>query len=679
MPDKNKLRLLPLFTGHAKRSSMTCEYKCANACFHEVPNTSDNAYFGDILNAAVSRRGMLRATAVVGVAGAVAGSGAELAAADPGKGKGNGRGTHKPGRGHQFDAVAPNTEDAIVVPEGYEQDIVIRWGDPLFSGVPEFDIDAQTAAAQRQQFGYNNDFLGVFPLTGHDHLLCVNHEYTNEEIMFRGYSSSKPTKAQVEISWAAHGLSVVAVRGTARTGQLTPILDHELNRRFHTNSPFEVTGPAAGHADLKTSADPQGKTVLGTLSNCSGGLTPWGTWLTAEENWHGYFANSSAVTEPTAAARLKRYGVPAGATGRKWEKFDKRFDVAQEPNEVNRFGWVVEIDPFDPNSTPKKRTMLGRTKHEAAQPLVDSEGHVAVYSGDDERFDYLYKFVSSEKMAKGNSAAAKKHNATLLDHGTLYVAKFAGDSPREIDGDGSLPNDGEFDGVGQWIALCTDKVSYVDGFTVEEVLIYTRLAADAMGATKMDRPEDVEPHPETGTVYIACTNNTARTEEVDEANPRKNNKHGHIIELDEDAHDPRSTTFTWRIFLLAGDPEDPGTYFAGFDKSQVSPISCPDNVAFDEHGNLWISTDGNALGTNDGLFKAPVTGDQRGHVQQFLSVPQTSECCGPYVSDDRILVCVQHPGEETGSSVDSPASHWPDGGSSVPRPSVAVAWKSRGR
>lgn len=211
--------------------------------------------------------------------------------------------------------------------------------------------------------------------------------------------------------------------------------------------------------------------------------------------------------------------------------------------------------------------------------------------------------------------------------------------------------------------------------SAQEVYVFTRQAADLVGATKMDRPEDVEPHPTTGTVYVALTNNTRRTA-ADEPNPRVNNKHGHVLEVMESGNDPAATTFTWNVFLLCGDPNDSSTYFAGADKSKVSPISCPDNVTFDKYGNLWISTDGNQLGAHDGLFGVATEGKYRGEVRRFLSVPNGAETCGPWVADERVLVCVQHPGETDGASFEAPSSHWPDGGSSIPRPSVVGVWRS---
>ncbi|MFE2459883.1 PhoX family protein [Streptomyces sp. NPDC059402] len=671
------------------RSAMTCRFRCGDACFHEVPNTSDNEYVGDVIAGALSRRSMMRAAAVVTVAAAGAGAvgvaGAPSAQAAPAAGgKGHGKPSRDRGaRGLRFTPVAPNTDDAVTVPEGYRQDVVIRWGEPILRGAPAFDPERQSAKAQAGQFGYNNDFLALLPLRGeHDRqLLVANHEYTDEVLMFRGYDPENPTREQVEIAWAAHGLSVVAVEEERRSGRLTPVARHRLNRRVTATTEFRLTGPAAGSDLVKTSADRTGRKVLGTLNNCSGGTTPWGTTLHGEENFNQYFANASSATD-------KRYGIGTGATERKWERFDKRFDVAQEPNEVHRFGYVVELDPYDPESTPRKHTALGRFKHEAATVRLTHDGRPVVYTGDDERFDYFYKFVGSKRMRHGNSRWAREHNLSLLDEGTLYVAKLSGDSPAiEIDGTGTLPRDGEFDGGGEWIPLVTatedGAVSHVEGMSAEEVCVFTRLAGDKVGATKMDRPEDIEPSPTTGKVYVALTNNSNRGKAgyagPDEANPRNSNKHGHVLELTERWNRADATRFGWSLFLVAGDPEDPATYFAGFPKDRVSPISCPDNVAFDDHGNLWISTDGNALGSHDGLFGVATKGDRRGELKQFLTVPTGAETCGPLVQDRRVLVAVQHPGEVDGASVEQPASTWPDGPGKIVRPAVVAVWRADGR
>ncbi|MET9715261.1 PhoX family phosphatase [Streptomyces rochei] len=673
-----ELPLLP--AGHnTARSALTCRYRCGDACSHDAPNRSLNPYFGDIVQRALTRRGVLKGSAVIALAVGGSTLAASPAVAAPTAGR-------RPSRGLDFEPVAPNTADAVTIPAGYAQQVVIRWGDPVLAGAPRFDARKQSAWAQARQFGYNADYMALLDLPRRrDHqLLVVNHEYTNEEIMFYGYVPATPTREQVETAWAAHGLTVLVVRADRRSGRLWPVTSDALNRRITATTPIRLTGPAAGSDLLKTHADPAGRTVLGTLNNCGGGITPWGTVLTGEENFNQYFANAAAVTDPAARARLARYGLPTGASGRKWERFDDRFDIAKEPNEPNRFGWVVEIDPHDPTSTPRKRTALGRFKHEAAEPRLTRDGRVTLYMGDDERFDYLYKYISKEKYRKGGSRAAREHNMDLLDEGTLYVAKFTGDSPaEEIDGTGKLPEDGAFDGAGEWIPLATGNVSHVPGMSADEVYVFTRLAADKVGATKMDRPEDVEPHPHTGRVYVALTNNSDRGATgktgPDEANPRKGNKHGHVLELEERRGDAAAQFFSWRLMLVCGDPEDPSTYFAGFDKDRVSPISCPDNLTFDPHGNLWIATDGNALGSNDGLFAVPVKGSGRGHVQQFLTVPKGAETCGPIITEDRILVAAQHPGETDGATAENPGSRWPDGAERVPRPAVVTVWKENRR
>ncbi|WP_433870589.1 PhoX family protein [Saccharopolyspora sp. CA-218241] len=642
-------RPLPL----AGRARATCRHRCGDQCAGPPPNPSDAPHFGDVLRAVLDRRGLLKAGAVVGTSIAVlpALPGREARAAP----------------GLDFTPIRPSTADAVVVPDGYRQDVVIRWGDPVLPGAPQFDPDAQTPEAQAAQFGYNNDFCALLPLSGHLDLMVNNHEYTSEEFLFRGYDPAHPTEEQVRIAWAAHGMSVVVLD---RRGAPRPV-PHRLNRRITLHTEFEVRGPAAGSDLLKTPADPTGTRVLGTMNNCSGGVTPWGTVLSGEENFHFYFAGADRITDPETTRRLGRYGIRGGASDRGWERFDSRWDLARQPNEPNRFGWVVEVDPYDPGSTPVKHTALGRLKHEGATVRIADDGRVVAYTGDDERFEYLYRFVSDGRVKRGGSRHARRHNMALLDSGTLSVARFTGDSPpAELDGSGTLPADGEFDGTGEWIPLAHGDVSFVPGMSAEEVHVFTRLAADAVGATRMDRPEDVQPHPRTGRVYCALTNNRRRDPaEVDEANPRAANKHGQVLELDDDH---TGTAFRWNLLLVCGDPNDPSTYFGGFDKSQVSPISCPDNLAFDRHGNLWITTDGNALGANDGLYAVPLDGPQRGRVMQFLSVPRGAEACGPVIDDDLVLVSAQHPGEVDGADADHPASHWPDGGNSLPRPAVVA-------
>jgi hypothetical protein len=498
-------------------------------------------------------------------------------------------------------------------------------------------------------------------------LLWVNHEYTNPELMFPGYSANNPTREQVDIELAAHGGTVVEIERRVRRfpfGGREWAVDvfSPYNRRTTAKTVCQITGPAAGHELLKTSEDQTGTLVQGTLNNCAGGVTPWNTIITAEENFNQYFANLGMLpNSDSRKSQHTRYGLTTGASERKWERFYDRFDISKEPNEPFRFGYAVEINPFNPNTPPKKRTALGRFKHEAATFAVAPDQRVVCYTGDDERFDYMYKFVTEGKFNPSLGAA----NGDLLDKGVLYAAKF---------------ND---DGTGVWIPLVAGQGPLAN-WTQAEICINTRLAADLVGPTKMDRPEDIEPNPVNGKVYCVFTNNTQRGTSgrpaTDKANPRANNLHGHIIELTEKNGDPAATEFTWDIFMLCGNPSvaTDGAYFAGFDPSRVSPISSPDNIMFDKQGNLWISTDGQ-IGTfrmNDGIYVVPTEGPDRGFLRQLLSGLPGGELAGPALAlNDRYLFAsIQHPAE--GSTLANPSSKFPDGG--IPRPAVVVVENAGG-
>ena len=678
-------RPLPM-VGHTRgnRLAITCELKCGSACSHPVPNTSDNRRFRDIVDAAISRRtalglgGGLTAAVVVGAAGAAP------ALAD--------HGTAPKGGGKlDFEAIAPvpRTVDDMTVPEGYDWATIIRWGDPLFEDSPEFDLENQTRDSQSAQFGYNCDYLNVISDGQSDragYLVC-NHEYTNENIMFPPQQLTSNREDVVDAAIAAHGLSIVDLERDKQGEPWSYVRGGRRNRRITGFTPFTVDGPAAGSDLLKTVEDPEGRTVLGTLNNCAGGTTPRGTVLSGEENFDQYFIGTGKPEE-------ERIGIAPGPTSRRWDLVHPRFNLNNEgyANEANRFGWIVEIDPEDPESTPVKHTALGRFKHEAGTVTISRDGHAVVYSGDDQADDYVYKFVSAKQYREGDKA----HNMTLLSEGTLYVARFEGDSPAgEIDGSGAVPSDGAFDGTGTWVPLVQGEESLVPGFTAAEVLINTRLAADEVGATKMDRPEDVEPNPVTGKVYIALTNNSGRSADaVDEANPvavpEGGNRDGHVIELIEDDGDHTSLSFGWNVLLLAGDPEtSESAYFSGFPVEKVSPISCPDNLAFDSRGTLWISTDGQPgkIGYADALHKVTLEGPERGRVEQFLAVPADAETCGPVIHDrdDSVFVAVQHPGEggEWGAHTSYFPDFVPDGPLSgeevaVPRPSVVQVFSTAG-
>ncbi len=677
-------RSLPM-ADHArgKRLAVTCQYKCANACLGPECNSSHNETFQEVAAAALSRRALLGLGAAGAVAVAVGGLRGQTPLSGPGSSGVGGAGAAfaRPAGGSlPFDPIAPVNRlvDEFTVPAGYTWRPIIRWGDPLFSNAPAFDINAQSPAAQAVQFGYNSDYLDIVAdPSGKTGVLVNNHEYVNPEIMFAPTTDAAELQRRGDIYKAAQGMSVVEIT-RKRTGQpWSYVVDGKRNRRITVETVFELTGPAAGSDLVKTAADPEGRWVHGTLGNCAGGTTPWGTILSGEENFNGYFAWAA---DTPAQKRYQSSSSTSTSTG--WDKYDPRFD-AHNPdyvNEPNRFGYIVEIDPQDPTSTPRKHTAMGRFKHEGANVIVAEDGRVVAYMGDDERNDYLYKFVSKNKIS-----GSRKKNLQLLSEGDLYVAKFAGNSPAgQITGTGALPADGKFDGSGTWIPLTQNGQSVVPGFTTDQVLVYTRLAADAVGATKMDRPEDVEPNPKTGKVYLALTNNSGRSAAtLDEANPVTGNRYGHVIEMTETAGQA-GTTFGWSILLLCGDPAlFANTYFAGFPKELVSPISCPDNVAFDSAGNLWISTDGapSTIGYNDGLFLVPLEGAERGHVQQFLSVPREAETCGPVIhdKDGLVFVAVQHPGE--GGTFAAPTSFFPDydstapGSVRAPRPSVVQVYR----
>jgi uncharacterized protein len=428
--------------------------------------------------------------------------------------------------------------------------------------------------------------------------------------------------------------------------------------------------------------------VLGMLNNCAGGTTPWGTVLTCEENFNQYFANANDVVNAVTKASHLRYGVMGAATGRGWERVYDRFDSKKSPNEPFKHGWVVEIDPDDPASVPIKRTALGRFKHEGATTVVATTGQVVVYSGDDQQFDYFYKYVSHDSYvpAKG------KANGSLLDNGTLFVARLWPDGP------------------GEWLPLNHNRRSELTaarGFADQaDVLLRTRQAADAVGATKMDRPEDVEVNPVTGRLYVLMTNNAARTASATDdgeraANPRfdprTGNRTGHVIEIVPTNGNHAGMQFRWEVFLLAGETKPvrtlreatsaTSTYYAGY-TGDVSPIGAPDNVAFSPDGLMWLATDGqpNAISRNDALHCVVTTGPNRGLLKQFLSVPAGAETCGPVFTPDQttLFIAVQHPGEDgtlarAGDLTSNTQSSWPDGPNTVPRPATVAIRHTEGK
>ncbi|MGK2876426.1 MAG: PhoX family protein, partial [Nocardioides sp.] len=639
IPTRRTLPLIDEEFRHGSRSLKTCEYKCGNACDYSAPNTSDNAHVRESIGDLLQRRSLLKGAAAVGAGALVLTP--NLAAAATGGAAGPRPVAAKPATANlgkaAFTPVAPNRRDAVVVPPGFDHNVVMRWGDPVLAGAPRFDPHQQSVEAARMQFGYNCDYVGVVPITDargratNRALMVVNHEYTNPELMFPSGVYGADEMKEIEI--ANHGMSVVEIKRGQVDGSwyaVKPSAKTVHNRRIHAGTEFKIDGPAAGSDLLKTSADPEGTTALGTFNNCAGGVTPWGTILSGEENFNQYFDKSGALDDSSGYyARLSLTG--SGTRG--WSSVEDRFDMTLEPNEPNRFGWVVEVDPFSPEEAPVKHTMLGRFKHEGANVTITESGYVVAYMGDDQAGDYLYKFVSSKKYVDSDKPSARKRNKKLLSHGTLYVAQLTG-----TDGD---TTQAPYTGTGEWIPLCSDTTSYVPGMSVEQVLVFTRNAADLVGPTKMDRPEDVEVNPVNSKLYVALTNNSSRGNSampVDEANPigsstvypviggapaiQSGNRNGYVLEISPVA-DHLVLTFTWDLFLVCGHPDAPESWFAGFDKSQVSPISCPDNLAFDSVGNLWISTDGAYApqGMNDGIHRVPVAGENRGKVETFITMP----------------------------------------------------------
>ncbi|AZO72562.1 MAG: PhoX family phosphatase [Mesorhizobium sp.] len=638
-------------------------------------NPTDNRTMGEIIAARFSRRGFLKGSLAVSAIAATVSPLALVAADDARAAEGS---------AFKFDELEAGIDDKHHVAPGYDADVLLRWGDPLFADSPEFDPTKQSAEAQARQFGYNNDYVGYIPIDGSaEHgLLVVNHEYTNPHLMFPGIVKivekdgkkaaevAPLSKEQVDVEMAAHGGTIVEIRKEG--GKWQVVRDGKLNRRIMSTTEMALSGPVAGHDRVKTNADPSGAKVIGTFNNCAGGVTPWGTYVMAEENIHGYFSGELPEGHKEAA-NYKRLGIPEGAY--EWGTHYDRFNLAKEPNEPNRFGWIVEVDVNDPTSVPRKRTAMGRFKHEGAESIVAKDGRVVFYLGDDERFDYVYKFVTKGTFNPSDRAA----NMNLLDDGTLHVAKFAEDGSVEwmpiVFGQGPLTAENGFAGQA-------------------DVLIETRRAADLLGATKMDRPEDIQPNAGNGKVYVMLTNNSKRkADQVDAANPRAANAFGHIIEIVEDGGDFAATKGKWEVLLKCGDPSvaDVGATFSTATTAN-GWFGMPDNCAVDSAGRLWVATDGQgpkATGRTDGLWAVDTEGAARATSKLFFRVPIGAEMCGPlFAPDDQTaFVSVQHPGDGgedwegfgRPSYYEDPSTRWPDFKPDMPvRPSVVAITRQGG-
>jgi len=570
-----------------------------------------------------------------------------------------------------FKGIAAATTDTITLPPGYKSSVLISWGQPLQKNAPAFDPSGNgTARAQEMQFGDNNDGMSLFPFPGDNNraLMAINNEYTNYRYLF-SHGGQPQSAEDVHKAQASEGVSVIEVQ-RRRGGQWQFVQESRYNRRIHGNTPIRLRGPAAGHDLLKTSADKSGKKVLGTFQNCANGMTPWGTYLTCEENFTDCFGSSKSDLQFDEAQ--KRYGATVTSREINWHLYDPRFDLAKNPNELNRHGWVVEIDPFDPDSTPVKRTALGRFKHENAALAQTNDGRAVVYMGDDERGEFIYKFVSRERINHRNAKA----NRNLLDHGTLYVARFdAGD------GNPDHPK-----GKGQWIELTHGKngLDASSGFADQaQILIHARLAASAVGATRMDRPEWIVVSPKDGQVYCTLTNNSKRGEDgqpVGGPNPRAKNVYGQILRWRTDRDDHAAKTFSWDLFVVAGNP----TAHAGTPKAGSSNINAenmfnsPDGLGFDKAGRLWILTDGDVSNTGDfagmGNNQMLCADPDSGEIRRFMVGPVGCEVTGISFAPDQkaMFVGIQHPGENGGSTF---PEHLPNG---KPRSSVMVITREDG-
>jgi hypothetical protein len=547
-----------------------------------------------------------------------------------------------------FKGIPTASNDTLVVPEGYVADVIAAWGEPIGvpGNMPAFKPGGgNTALEQAVQMGMHHDGIQYYPLVGSKRgLLAMNHEYTDDGLLhtdgMKTWTAEKVRKSQ-----AAHGVSVIEVE--EKNGAWQMVRPSRYARCHTAATPFTLQGPAAGHPMMRTAADPAGRTVSGTLNNCASSKTPWGTYLSGEENFAFYFDGGDQLD-----AHQRRWGMRK-SSGYRWPEHDERFNAMKHPNEFNRFGWVVEIDPMDPNATPIKRTALGRAAHEGAWVAVTRDGRAVVYSGEDARFEYIYKFVSRDRIAPGGAKA----NRELLDHGTLHVARY------------------DADGTGRWLPLVHGRGSLTaaDGFADQgEVMIKSRQASDLLGATKMDRPEWLAIDPKNGEVYCTLTNNSSRGAKgmpgVDAANPRANNVMGQIIRWKEGG-DFDALAFTWNHLVLAGDPANARPEAKGNIKGDI--FACPDGIAFDSRGVLWIQTDAHAtvmykgemerIGNNQMLACDPRTGE----IRRFLTGPTNSEVTGVSWTPDMrtMFVNIQHPGE-TPSDRSDPAqpdrfSRWP--------------------
>ncbi|QQD25156.1 DUF839 domain-containing protein [Venatoribacter cucullus] len=641
-----------------------------------LSNASDNPHFSDLLATRISRRRLLGGGGALAAALTLPGlltacAATRVAAAKSLLG---------------FEAIPALTLDKVTVPAGYTTQTLLPWGTPLLPGAADFKTDASDSAAEQAlQVGSHHDGMHFFPIdlpaggnSSAEGLLVMNHEYCDPDLLHTQGALGLPRPlAQVEKELAAHGVSVAHIK-LDDAGQWQLVRNSRFNRRITGTTKMDIAGPLRGHICMQTAFSPEGISARGTLNNCSMGVTPWGTYLTCEENWADCFINR----DTDIPRSHYRYGIRADNSKYHWHTAQPQADIVRRfdatatadtamqdyRNEPHQFGWMVEIDPFNPDSTPRKHTALGRFAHEGIifHKAVEGQPLVA-YSGDDSRFEYIYKFVSREAYFQ---ASAGPH---LLENGTLYVAVF------------------HDDGRGEWRALDINNTEFQQraaqaGVTFADqadVLLNTRLAADVMGATKMDRPEWGAVHPHSGEVYFTLTNNDKRrSDETDAVNPRARNQYGHIIRWREQGL-PQAQHFAWDVFWFGG-PAGTAQPQHKTTTSAASEIACPDGLWFDADGRLWIQTDisnssallGSAAFGHNGMYAAdPSTGELR----RFLSGPNGCEVTGVVSTPDQttLFVNIQHPGE--GSTPTNFTSHWPDGGRSRPRSATVAIRRINGK
>ena len=654
-------------------------------------NPTSNPLFSDVVTRRYGRRGVLQGGVALAVTTLVAGP----AVAHDGRESNRGRGRE---RNLSFAAIPHTSADTVVVPEGYTVQVLIPEGDPIARDAAAYiPGDFNTGADREKQAGAHHDGMWFFPLfhgsSESEHgLLVVNHENINLELIHPdggtfGTGRSRPNEDEVRKEIASHGVSVVEIRKNHQGEWKT--VRGRYNRRFTAGSPMEIAGPVRGSTFVQTKYSPTGKKTRGTLNNCANGYTPWGTYLACEENWPRYFFATGTRTREQL-----RYGVPGSASassygwGTREEDQYIRFDASVKAsvaagdyrNETNCFGWVVEIDPFDPRSTPKKRTALGRLVREGATVAPAKQGRpLVVYMGDDGRGEYVFKFVSAKPYNKHTACGDE-----LLDEGTLYVARF---------------ND---DGTGVWIALKhgVNGLTIANGWTSQaHILVDARTAADRVLATRMDRPEWITVDAQSGLVYMTLTNNSNRgvssTQPLEPANPRRRNPDGHIIRWRERGDRQHATEFEWDIFAFGGATREtvlslgaadttyngdeqyavqvfPGTPEQRF-LSEDASFNSPDGLWVAPSGILWIQTDGYSSAARGFGNQQMLAADPRsGEIKRFLTGPIGCELTGITSTPDgkTLFVNIQHPeGEST----------WPNiNGETRPRSATLAITKDDG-